>query len=210
MPHTLSPTPLVGSWLTRNCLTSTHTLSPTTPKAHAQTHPKNPVRPRERDIHINPHDDEDEGAASDDMESTLRLSTASNNKVSNDPDTKISKPDGEPGCPSHGGYYLQCALNWNVSAYDKLKKCVFRLVANHLDLKKSYSGQERDLIHLVCHATNENFPELDNYVNCWPVDDMIKMQLKYTSSRARLKELKKVTGRNMIRCKNYTETPHLD
>ncbi|KAF8514004.1 hypothetical protein BU17DRAFT_68560 [Hysterangium stoloniferum] len=149
-----------------------------TPKAHARTHPKNPVRPRERDIHINPHDDEDEGAALDDMEAMLRLSIASNNEVSNNPDTKIPKPDGEPGRPGCWGYNLQHALNWNVSAYNKLK-------------------------------TNENFPELDNYVNCWPVDDMIKMWLKYTSSRARLKELKKVSGRNMIRSKNYMETPHL-
>ncbi|KAF8500665.1 hypothetical protein BU17DRAFT_102437 [Hysterangium stoloniferum] len=92
-----------------------------TPKAHARTHPKNPVRPRERDIHINPCDDEDQGATSDDTESMLRLSTASNNEVSNDPDTKIPKPDGEPGRPGHGGYNLQCALNWNISAYNKLK-----------------------------------------------------------------------------------------
>ncbi|KAF8506165.1 hypothetical protein BU17DRAFT_100960 [Hysterangium stoloniferum] len=92
-----------------------------TPKAHARTHPKNPVRPRERDIHIDPRDDEDEGAASDDTESTTRSSTASNNEVSDDPETKILKPDGKPGRPGRGGYNLQCALNWNVSAYNKLK-----------------------------------------------------------------------------------------
>lgn len=90
-------------------------LGASAPNAHARTHPRNPVRPRESD----PCDDEDEGAASDDTESTSRSSRSST--ASDDPDTKIPKPDGEPGRPGRGGYNLQRALNWNVSAYNKLK-----------------------------------------------------------------------------------------
>ena len=32
------------------------------------------------------------------------------------------------------------------------------------------------------------FPDLDDYSKCWPVTDLIMMRLKYTSSRARLRE----------------------
>ena len=33
----------------------------------------------------------------------------------------------------------------------------------------------------------EKFPDLENYSYCWPVNDMVMMHLKYTSSRARRK-----------------------
>jgi len=33
--------------------------------------------------------------------------------------------------------------------------------------------------------TAEKFPELHGYVNKWPVTDMIRLELKYTSGRAR-------------------------
>ena len=36
-------------------------------------------------------------------------------------DSKIPKPQGEPGHPSHGGYTLETALNWNHKAYVKFK-----------------------------------------------------------------------------------------
>ena len=36
-------------------------------------------------------------------------------------DSKIPKPQGEPGCPGRGGYTLKTALNWNHKAYVKFK-----------------------------------------------------------------------------------------
>jgi hypothetical protein len=36
-------------------------------------------------------------------------------------DSKIPKPPGEPGCPGHGGYTLNEALDWNPRAYAKFK-----------------------------------------------------------------------------------------
>jgi hypothetical protein len=29
------------------------------------------------------------------------------------------------------------------------------------------------------------FPDLEGYASCWPVTDLIRLELKYTSSRAR-------------------------
>ncbi|KAF8449203.1 hypothetical protein L210DRAFT_933952 [Boletus edulis BED1] len=41
------------------------------------------------------------------------------------------------------------------------------------------------------------FPNLENYSNVWPVNDMIMMRLKYTSSRARRCEIKAAAGKGM-------------
>ena len=40
---------------------------------------------------------------------------------------------------------------------------------------------------MVRQAAGE-FPDLQNYVNLWPIDDVILTRLKYTSRRARQKE----------------------
>jgi len=32
------------------------------------------------------------------------------------------------------------------------------------------------------------FPELRNYIDLWPVTDMVRLNLKYTSGRARLND----------------------
>ncbi|KAF8588060.1 hypothetical protein K439DRAFT_1613813 [Ramaria rubella] len=116
-------------------------------------------------------------------------------------DEKIPKPAGEPGRPGRGGYNLQDALNWNPSTFKKLKKCVYRLIEKHLDLNKSYTGQSLNLIRIVCDAAMEDFPELASYSGSWPVMDLIKMRLKYTSVRARRKEEKMVLGKMSLRMK---------
>ena len=62
--------------------------------------------------------------ASSDNESTL--STLSD-------DSKIPKPQGEPGRPGCGGYTLEATLNWNHKAYAKFKvSFVFVRTAVHL------------------------------------------------------------------------------
>ncbi|KAF8591805.1 hypothetical protein K439DRAFT_1611073 [Ramaria rubella] len=94
---------------------------------------------------------------------------------------KIAKPAGEPGRPGRGGYNLEVAVNWEASAFSRLKKCVYHLVENHLDTTKSYANQRINLLRIVCMAALEDFPELVNYHGCWPVMDLVKMCLKYTS-----------------------------
>ena len=42
----------------------------------------------------------------------------------------------------------------------------------------------------VCHETRQaaiNYPELRDYADLWPVTDMVRLNLKYTSGRARLR-----------------------
>jgi hypothetical protein len=39
------------------------------------------------------------------------------------------------------------------------------------------------------------FPDLENYSNYWPVNDIVMMRLKYTSSRARRQELEMAAGK---------------
>jgi len=48
---------------------------------------------------------------------------------------------------------------------------------------------------MVYKAIDE-FPDLENYSNLWPVNDMIMTRLKYMSSRARRKEGEMALGKN--------------
>ncbi|KAI6101612.1 hypothetical protein EDD17DRAFT_1763224 [Pisolithus thermaeus] len=57
---------------------------------------------------------EDSSAADDESDDESSLSTLSE-------DSKIPKPQGEPGCPGHGGYNLETALGWNDAVYLKFK-----------------------------------------------------------------------------------------
>lgn len=38
---------------------------------------------------------------------------------------------------------------------------------------------------------SQKFPLVRNYEGCWPVTDLIRLELKYTSGRARLDEQKR-------------------
>ncbi|KAI6169926.1 hypothetical protein EDD17DRAFT_1502809 [Pisolithus thermaeus] len=98
---------------------------------------------------------------------------------------KIPKPPGEPGRPGHGGYTLETALDWNGKTYAKFKKCMHRLIEEHLDTTKCASAQNPMLLKVICEKATDAFPDLENYSDCWPATDMIMMCLKYTSSRAR-------------------------
>lgn len=46
---------------------------------------------------------------------------------------------------------------------------------------------------MVDQAVGE-FPDLENYSNLWPIDDMILTRLKYTSRHARQKEEMTIVG----------------
>ncbi|KAI9464874.1 hypothetical protein HD554DRAFT_2040588 [Boletus coccyginus] len=119
-------------------------------------------------------------------------------------DSKIPKPPGEPGQPGRGGYNLETTLDWNHKTYAKFKKFTHCLINDHLDVTKCSSTQSPTLLKVVrdkqCTSTDftkvlEAFPDLEGYSNCWPVNNMIMMRLKYTSSRARCQELDMAAGK---------------
>ncbi|KAI6095614.1 hypothetical protein EDD16DRAFT_1719419 [Pisolithus croceorrhizus] len=123
---------------------------------------------------------EEEGTSSSDDESTSSTQSAEA--------SKIPKPPGEPGRPGRGGYTLETALDWNQKAYSKFKKHIHALIDEHLDTTKCLSAQDPALLRVVRQKAIDKFPDLEDYSNCWPVNDMIMMRLKYTSSRARRQE----------------------
>ncbi|KAG1767308.1 hypothetical protein EV702DRAFT_1050411 [Suillus placidus] len=92
-------------------------------------------------------------------------------------DSKIPKPDGEAGRPGRGGYNLEMALNWDDEHFKNLKK--------HCDVSKSKKHQTPAALQEVHSEALGRFPELADYQGCWPVGDIIQMQLKNTSAKAR-------------------------
>ncbi|EIM79766.1 uncharacterized protein STEHIDRAFT_163325 [Stereum hirsutum FP-91666 SS1] len=81
----------------------------------------------------------------------------------------IPKPQGENGRPGRGGY----------SSYIK-QECDLKL-----NVKKTITGQNPALVQEVVEEVRARHPSLDDYEDHWPVHDVIKAHLKYTSSRAR-------------------------
>ena len=76
------------------------------------------------------------------------------------------------------------------------------MVEAHLDVASAYSAQslaslkkiqdrvryrilQIPIIFSTSLQTQMKFPQLENYVQCWPVTDLIRMRLKYTSARER-------------------------
>ncbi|KAG1781453.1 hypothetical protein EV702DRAFT_1192946 [Suillus placidus] len=104
-------------------------------------------------------------------------------------DSKIPKPAGEPGHPGRGGYTLFEDLDWNPKAFAKFKKSMHSLIEDHLDTTKCASAQSPVLLKVVRGKVLDNFPDLENYSNLWPVNDMIMTHLKYMSGRTREKWL---------------------
>ncbi|KAG2134999.1 hypothetical protein BD769DRAFT_1664948 [Suillus cothurnatus] len=115
-------------------------------------------------------------------------------------DSKIPKPPGEPGRPGRGGYTLHKALDWSPKAYSKFKNSMHHLIEEHLDTSKCASSQSPILLKTVRDKAVDAFPDLENYSEFWPVNDMIMMRLKYTLGRARQKE----AGMTMGKSKRHT------
>ncbi|KAG1860977.1 hypothetical protein C8R48DRAFT_774237 [Suillus tomentosus] len=97
-------------------------------------------------------------------------------------DSKIPKPPGEP--------------DWNQKAYAKFKKFMHNLIEEHLDTTKCASSQDYALLKVVRDKAVDAFPDLENYRDFWPLNDMIMMRLKYTSGRARQKQARMVVGKS--------------
>ncbi|KAG1762223.1 hypothetical protein EDD22DRAFT_953301 [Suillus occidentalis] len=116
-------------------------------------------------------------------------------------DLKIPKPPGEPGRPGHGGYTLHEVLDWNPKLYSKFKKNMHQLIENHLDMTKCASAQSPALLNIVRDKALNSFPDLDNYSNLWPVNDIIMTRLKYTLGHARRKEGEMAVGKSKSKSK---------
>ncbi len=117
-----------------------------------------------------------------------------------DGENKISKPPGEPGRPRSGGYKLEDVLGWNEATFDavrvsirlenhihayNLQDHVHALAKKKLDMEKSYRYQSSDNIQTICKMANDVYPILKDYKNFWPVLDILKLHLKYTSQSNR-------------------------
>ncbi|KAF8221024.1 hypothetical protein L208DRAFT_1033536, partial [Tricholoma matsutake] len=109
-------------------------------------------------------------------------------------DEQIPKPSGKAGQPGHGAYNLEDALDWDPKDFVKLKKCVKHVMREHLDLTRSYLSQSLALIHVVRDLVVSQFPALNSYSRGWPVIDIIRLHLKYTSGHARLQKQKAAAG----------------
>ncbi|KAG1743614.1 uncharacterized protein EDB91DRAFT_1247115 [Suillus paluster] len=123
-------------------------------------------------------------------------SDSSTSSMSLSEDSNIPKPAGEPGRPGRGGYTLREALDWNPKAYAKFKRSMHSLIEDHLDTTKCASAQSPVLLDVVHGKALDNFPDLDNYNNLWPVNDLIMTCLKYTSGRARRKVGEMAVGKS--------------
>ncbi|KAG2342306.1 hypothetical protein BDR05DRAFT_1000944 [Suillus weaverae] len=130
---------------------------------------------------------------SDSAGSLDSLSDSDSSTSSLPEDLKIPKPPGEPGRPGRGGYTLHEVLDWNPKLYSKFK--------DHLDMTKCASAQSPALLNIVRDKALNSFPDLENYSNLWPVNDIIMTRLKYTSGRARRKEGEMAVGKSKSKSK---------
>lgn len=62
---------------------------------------------------------------------------------------------------------------------------VLDLAKKRLDMEKSYRYQSSDKIQDICKMASNSYPILKDYANVWPVLDMLKSYLKYTSQANR-------------------------
>jgi len=145
---------------------------------------------------VRSHDRADSESPSRDSSSSLDSpsdSESTSTTLSGQP--KIPKPPGEPGRPGRGGYNLECAIDWNNKVYTKFRSFTHQLINEHLDTTKCASAQNPASLKVVRDKAMGAFPDLDYYADCWPVTDLIMMRLKYTSRRARLRELEVAAGK---------------
>ncbi|KAI6000250.1 hypothetical protein EDC04DRAFT_2908869 [Pisolithus marmoratus] len=114
---------------------------------------------------------EDEGEMSDSpLSSESSLSSWDNDEESCT--KKIPKPNGEVGQLGQGGYNLKDQLGWGNDGFKKLKRFVKKVVKKHLDPMRYQSLQDCKALETVSKMAIAEFPDLDNFDKCWPVQDL--------------------------------------
>jgi len=112
---------------------------------------------------------------------------------------KIAKPRGQAGHPGSGGYSLDVVLRkWGSSLIGDVNKLVKQKADQLLDTNHSYRMQDPSDIEDVCHIVEKTYPIVAKYQSAWPVKDMLKQHLKYTSESARKGDLTKRKGKRRI------------
>ncbi|KAI6021157.1 hypothetical protein EDC04DRAFT_2901414 [Pisolithus marmoratus] len=106
---------------------------------------------------------------------------------------KIPKPNGEVGQLGQGGYNLKDQLGWGEDGFKKLKRFIKKAVKKHLDPMRCRSLQDRKALETVSKMAIAEFPDLDDFNKCWPVQDLVQLQLKYLSFRAWQQQQTRVT-----------------
>ncbi|KAF8867433.1 hypothetical protein BD779DRAFT_1685866 [Infundibulicybe gibba] len=95
------------------------------------------------------------------------------------------KPAGEPGWPSSGGYALDQTLldveKWAKETYDDILIALHKEADKVLDKSISFRAQNQESVDKICLKMSKRWEFLSSYKNCWPVCDMLKLHLKYTS-----------------------------
>ena len=81
-------------------------------------------------------------------------------------------------------YYLREDIHNLKHAYH-LQDHVHALAKKKLDMEKSYRYQSSDNIQTICKMASDAYPILKDYNNFWPVLDILKLHLKYTSQSNR-------------------------
>ncbi|PBK90452.1 hypothetical protein ARMGADRAFT_1082717 [Armillaria gallica] len=104
----------------------------------------------------------------------------------------IPKPPGEPGRPKSGGYNLEKALGWPDAIYQQVIKHVHHEAHQRLETRKSFKNQSVEEIQAICGTAMNKHSILQVYENAWPVCDMLKLRLKYTSEKAHCHKGKKM------------------
>ncbi|KAK0185374.1 hypothetical protein F5146DRAFT_1143833 [Armillaria mellea] len=95
----------------------------------------------------------------------------------------IPKPPGESVHPKSGSYNLEQALSWPDAIYQQVNH-IHREAHHRLETRKSYKNQNVEEIQAICDAAMNDHSILRVYENAWPVCDMLKLRLKYTSEKA--------------------------
>ncbi|KAK7054427.1 hypothetical protein VNI00_003625 [Paramarasmius palmivorus] len=112
--------------------------------------------------------------------------------------TRIPKPPGAAG-RRKGGYSLEWALTsgrykWSKTGYAMIQQRTKELVSEHFDMAKTYRDQDVSRKDRVCELIVRDYPFLADYIDNWPIRDMMKAFLKYRRTAAKLEKLREAAG----------------
>ncbi|THH19459.1 hypothetical protein EUX98_g8772 [Antrodiella citrinella] len=89
----------------------------------------------------------------------------------------IPKPDGPAGSPNGGGYTLRVAMGLSLNKYRQVYdfvKSVVRRDMKYVSLKQ----QPPQTLQKVLKSVTDAYPYLHNYEDLWPVNELIRVNLK--------------------------------
>ncbi|KAF8873918.1 hypothetical protein CPB84DRAFT_1753136 [Gymnopilus junonius] len=157
----------------------------------AQQNTTEDIIPENYPNHIKDSNSSDDARYGDEHEASPSQQGDGDEEFFSSTSVKIPKPNGEPGRPRSGGYNLDEELAaWDAGMLSNVNSYVKTKAKQILNLTKSYSRQDPHKLAEVCFLTSREYPIVEKYDNYWPVRDMLKLHLKYTSETYR-----KHTGR---------------